>query len=129
MEKFLITSKMQLDWPEDNLFVQGIAINHKTAKLILSMIMASSSFLLNAGSISVRLINNNNKCRIEISAKDKNIRINQNSIDILDKQVDKSAITNKNIHFYLIRRLSKLLNIDSFVEIKDQQADFIAQLP
>jgi histidine phosphotransferase ChpT len=122
------STKIQLDWPNDHLFVQGYSINHLAAKLIIAIVIAGSSLLVNAGIIAVRLNKVAQGCQVNISISGKNIKKNTEYVEALSENISNENINNKNINFYLARRFADLLNVKPIVEESETQISFIVNL-
>jgi histidine phosphotransferase ChpT len=126
--EYFSSTKIKLDWPDDHLFVQGYSINNRVAKLIISLIFASSSILINKGLISVRLNPSKEGCQINIEVSDQSIKNCQQYVQALSKDAINDDVNYKNINFYLIKRFADFLGVEPIVEIKDKQVNFIVNL-
>lgn len=128
IEEYFQFSKIKIDWPNDHLFVQNYSINDRVAKLIISIIIASTSILTNKGLISIRLNKIPTGCQINLEVSDKDIKIKNSYLQILSKNYTEETIDHKNISFYLVKRFVDLMDIELIVKEQDQQINFIIKL-
>ncbi len=110
LDHYLMDNKITIDWPVEDLFISYYVIDNRIGKLIIAVIVAGASFLIQGGVISIKFNQLGTGCELIITLKPRKIiKIDQTSLDILHHDIPKSNFDTKNIQFYLVKRLISVL--------------------
>jgi histidine phosphotransferase ChpT len=110
LDHYLMDNKITIDWPVEDLFISYYVIDNRIGKLIIAVIVAGASFLIQGGVISIKFNQLVTGCELIITLKPrKTIKIDQTSLDILHHDIPKSNLDTKNVQFYLVKRLISAL--------------------
>ena len=125
---YLHTSKVSLLWGDENLNLPGFFINHKTGKIILNVILLLYGSLVYGGTIEIKLLKTTNGKRIIFTATGKNIKLEDETTNILNTNFTKVKLTPRNIHIYYMVTLLTDKNTKLAIEKQDNNLNLIIDI-
>lgn len=106
---FFSGSKIKLDWPDTDTDASGVSVSRKMARLVLNIIIITSSTLIRGGTLSVRLK------AVQDSRYDKEISLTASGVGVrwdketelaLQGQTKIDELTPKSVQPYMTRQLA-----------------------
>ncbi len=130
-EDYFAGTKIELDWPDDHTDATRISVSMKMVRLIYNLLILTSASLLRGGTIAVRLEEESDGGkRIRVEAKGAAVKWDPEADKILrSKGTDVSAMTPKNVQFYLTKRLADELNVTLSIDAQHESLGFTAVQP
>ena len=115
-------------WGDENLNLPGFFINHKTGKIILNVILLLYGSLVYGGTIEIKLLKTTNGKRIIFTATGKNIKLEDETTNILNTNFTKVKLTPRNIHIYYMVTLLTDKNTKLAIEKQDNNLNLIIDI-
>ena len=101
--------KVLLDWPDHHTEAAGISITHLMGRLMLNLIIITSSSLIYGGTLSVRMEKRNGDKHIIVRGHGKKVKIDPN-LDAILADTNTVPMDKRNIQMHYSAALAKELN-------------------
>lgn len=107
---FFSGTKVKLDWPDSHTDASGIAISQKMSRLMLNLMIIAGASLIRGGTLSVRVTEpTEGEKHIDFVAEGETIKLDPDTLAILQGKGDDVALTPKSCQPFLTMRLAQEL--------------------
>lgn len=121
-QDFFSNSKITLDWPDIYTDSCGIAISQKMSRLLLNLLIIVAGSAIRGGTLSVRVsMSPANEKQIQVSVVGETIKVDLDTLAILEGKTDGVALSPKTAQPYLALRLSQELRASLNVDAQPTQ--------
>ncbi len=105
---FFSGTKIKLDWPDSHTDASGVAISQKMSRLMLNLMIVAGASLIRGGTLSIRVSEpEEGERHIEMVAEGETIKLDPDTIAILQGHSDDVALTPKSCQPMLAMRLAQ----------------------
>ena len=119
-------SKIKLDWPDIHTDASGVSVSRKMARLVINLIIISTTTLIRGGTISVRVTaiggdeNSPYDKQISVEASGTHIKWEKEMEQILSGQTGDADLTPKTVQPYFTRKLAEEISIELNWEVSEK---------
>ncbi|SPR03044.1 histidine phosphotransferase [Orientia tsutsugamushi str. Gilliam] len=126
--KALINTKINLVFKDEFFHVKDTNIDISTGKLLMCLVISAQDALLHGGDITVKIYRKQDKSQINILAKGKSIKNNEEQNFILTAtDLSDDNITLFNVHAYYVYYLKKMVNASISCEHGEDYISYIIE--
>jgi histidine phosphotransferase ChpT len=129
VEKYLQSSKIQLDWPPNHAESSGISVSRKMAKLLINSMVVVAGALIRGGQVSIRLDQEGTAKTIKITASGSIVKIDPEDEAALKGTTALEMLTPKTVQPYLIHKLAEEIGAQTNLNHSPGFLEFILVKP
>lgn len=107
---FFSSTKIKLDWPDQHTDAAGVSVSQKMSRLILNLMIIAGASAIRGGVLSVRVGQNERERHIDISVSGETIKLDPETLAILNGKGDSVTMTPKTAQPLLAMKLAEELN-------------------
>ncbi|MFV9875735.1 MAG: histidine phosphotransferase family protein [Rickettsiales endosymbiont of Dermacentor nuttalli] len=123
-KNFFADQKVRIVWPDENMIISGIIVDHKFAKTILNLIHIAGLMLIRGGSVTVQLQKSLHGKKVSVVGEGETLKHDNTTIQILQNNLQDITINTKNINVYLINRLIQSINAKLTINLNETRILF-----
>ncbi len=129
VEDFFTGTKITIDWPDMHTAASGVSVSYKMGRVLLNMIIIVSATLLRGGTLSMRILAENDTREIHVGASGATIKWDKEIEAALEGKVTLEQLEPKTVQAELTRQLAKELAADMSWKISDTTAELVLRKP
>ncbi|MEI6729996.1 MAG: histidine phosphotransferase family protein [Pseudomonadota bacterium] len=126
---FFAGTRVIIDWADNYTDASGVSISYKMGRLLLNMLIISSASLIGGGTITIRLLNDGQFKKIELTSSGAKIKWEAETETILNGHVAIESLTPKNVQIELTRMLANEIEAGLAWSVKENSVELCASKP